>query len=837
MTEGKQNDEEIIFGGALDLGSKTKKTKEYIGIALKYCNTLEKSLITRLVGFKKTVRKTGLALIQVLRQTTDEFNDCIKKCKNLLGPLFPVKLQNLPLLHLHNMESLGVDGALITDKQMINMRILEYNPRCIVIWCGAHRCALVSKDVLDESRHEMVHTVCMKFFDLVNASPRFDDLFKKSQIHTQEASQFKANKPVALCDRPMHRWESTLKFYLKLEKVLLSVENFLAEIDEQGMAKDPKRTHIFPHHYIKRKITTDEFLITMAVDIDVLKILVNFTKMTEFIDHDVSLFLEQIDDVALDLKNMIKYPGAHFTEMSERLLTGDLKSWHTNEEHDEEFYRAWGRETIEAYISSWEDRFPDGMQEQLLMFRLFSMRDFRNNVGSDEEADNYGEDYEKEIAAVYCNPADFTAQYPEAEGETFSVPSLGSERDLHNQLLKFKRYIFRNCMGRNRETGQEWTTREVLLKVLSNEDPTISTWLDDPLRHILMIVLVTVTTSTDIERVFSVYTLYDNKLNQAAEPAHVEKMLTIMKESPNWSHFDGKAALVMWRKQKKIRRIQLPPIEAKCLQKANGKMWVKSIQMIQAKSKERRMKFLQRLQQSSEIQDELDHTETVETDEEEFENEDGPDEDGPDDDGPDDDGPDEDGPDDEMKPTEDVEEDTSETDNLSKLKDATEEAREESKVVDNQTRSRIAHTSIGDFFKPQREEQPNWKKHTQLLKHLHNTLQIGGENALTTCRIVLQDLKNDIIFINMSNQEYDQLSNCTEDRIGTSLIPTTNFPDTSKALKSSPNGNCFFNAISIMKLGNEDGAALLRIMTAAGMTSHSNLCKGFLELCRKINLL
>ena len=73
--------------------------------------------------------------------------------------------------------------------------------------------------------------------------------------------------------------------------------------------------------------------------------------------------------------------------------------------------------------------------------------------------------------------------------------------------------------------------------------------------------------------------------------------------------------------------------------------------------------------------------------------------------------------------------------------------------------------------------------------------------------------------------------------IGTSLIPTTDFPDTSKALKSSPNGNCFFNAISIMKLGNEDGAALLRIMTAAGMTSHSNLCKGFLELCRKINLL
>ena len=42
----------------------------------------------------------------------------------------------------------------------------------------------------------------------------------------------------------MQQWESTLKFYTTVEKLLPSVQNFLAEIDEQGLAKDTQQTYI-----------------------------------------------------------------------------------------------------------------------------------------------------------------------------------------------------------------------------------------------------------------------------------------------------------------------------------------------------------------------------------------------------------------------------------------------------------------------------------------------------------------------------------------------------------------------------------------------------------------
>ena len=104
------------------------------------------------------------------------------------------------------MESLGVDGALISKVKMINKRILEVNPRCIVHHCGNHRTALVSTDTLRNSeRHKLIHDISCKLYDLVNASPKFEDLFRKCQILTQECDQFKRKKPATLSDRPMHR--------------------------------------------------------------------------------------------------------------------------------------------------------------------------------------------------------------------------------------------------------------------------------------------------------------------------------------------------------------------------------------------------------------------------------------------------------------------------------------------------------------------------------------------------------------------------------------------------------------------------------------------------------
>ena len=79
----------------------------------------------------------------------------------------------------------------------------------------------------------------------------------------------------------MHWWESTLKFYTKLGKLLLSVENFLAEIDEQGLAKSTQQAFIYPAHFIKKNIIKEELLMTIATEIDVLEKFVHFTKQIE----------------------------------------------------------------------------------------------------------------------------------------------------------------------------------------------------------------------------------------------------------------------------------------------------------------------------------------------------------------------------------------------------------------------------------------------------------------------------------------------------------------------------------------------------------------------------
>ena len=77
------------------------------------------------------------------------------------------------------MECLGVDGALISEVKMINKRVLEFNPRCQVHWCRRYHTALVSNDALKQSEvHMMIHTVCVKLHDLINAIPKFEDLFK-----------------------------------------------------------------------------------------------------------------------------------------------------------------------------------------------------------------------------------------------------------------------------------------------------------------------------------------------------------------------------------------------------------------------------------------------------------------------------------------------------------------------------------------------------------------------------------------------------------------------------------------------------------------------------------
>ena len=143
MTGGLKIGEDIVFGGQMDLGSRVKKCNEYEGVGVKYPVIRDASLITRVIAFKKCVFKDGRNLMLTLTDTIDTFNDEIKKLRAQRRHLFLVVLLVLPDLSLQNIESSGVDGVLISKMKMINKRIQEVNPRCIVHHCGNHRTALL----------------------------------------------------------------------------------------------------------------------------------------------------------------------------------------------------------------------------------------------------------------------------------------------------------------------------------------------------------------------------------------------------------------------------------------------------------------------------------------------------------------------------------------------------------------------------------------------------------------------------------------------------------------------------------------------------------------------
>ena len=104
-----------------------------------------------------------------------------------------------------------------------------------------------------------------------------------------------------------------------MKKLFLSAENLLAKID-QGLAKDSQRNEIYATHNIKKNIAKEEFLIDLATEIDLLEILVHFTRQTEFNDLDTSTYLEEIDDVRRDVNALLRKPGKHFRKIKEELF-------------------------------------------------------------------------------------------------------------------------------------------------------------------------------------------------------------------------------------------------------------------------------------------------------------------------------------------------------------------------------------------------------------------------------------------------------------------------------------------------------------------------------------
>lgn len=99
------------------------------------------------------------------------------------------------------------------------------------------------------------------------------------------------------------------------------------------------------------------------------------------------------------------------------------------------------------------------------------------------------------------------------------------------------------------------------------------------------------TVSKDIERLMSVFVLYDSKLNQASKATHVQQIFATQKESPPWELFDANSTLTVWRKQG-THKISLPPIQFSSLLVTNeGNNWLKPHRFLKEGHEKRKKGF------------------------------------------------------------------------------------------------------------------------------------------------------------------------------------------------------------------------------------------------------
>ena len=73
MCAGLKSGAVIVFSGMIDNGSKTKKTKDYAGVGVKF--STPSGSTSRVIRFKRWKRKDGATLRQVLLDCYLEFND------------------------------------------------------------------------------------------------------------------------------------------------------------------------------------------------------------------------------------------------------------------------------------------------------------------------------------------------------------------------------------------------------------------------------------------------------------------------------------------------------------------------------------------------------------------------------------------------------------------------------------------------------------------------------------------------------------------------------------------------------------------------------------------
>ena len=147
--------------------------------------------------------------------------------------------------------------------------------------------------------------------------------------------------------------------------------------------------------------------------------------------------------------------------MATKLVSGSLKDWLDKENQSEESFLDMYHESIEMYKNHWSSGFDD-CESQLEMFLFFSMHQFRKEATDITSANNFGLEYQDLLLKYFCKEVEFTTEYVEAKGKTFIADPIGSNDNIIQQFNQYKRYIFRNYMGKNQDSWEYWITKQIM---------------------------------------------------------------------------------------------------------------------------------------------------------------------------------------------------------------------------------------------------------------------------------------------------------------------------------------------------------------------------------------
>ena len=478
------------FGAMLDCGSAVAHFREYCGFDIKV-ESKEGFMVTRVLGFPATDKKTGFKLIEVFEDLVKDFN----KKTGILEDIFEIAgvkaglppkdvdigngFLRRPMLTMKGVDGLGVDGALLSKNLQINQRIKYHNPHCTSIWCACHSGQLsvtrlhaeagkesqpLSERQLDmmnldgQSLSTWIDQGCeytKKIHDIITASCQVDKIFKDSQDSTGEAKQFKNDKAVQVGGRPMHRWESDYHACVRISKIQQSIMVTMESMISKGLCSDPQRTIMYSMRNVLKVIKDAEFWANVKWREDVLSALVKYIINMEYSEADPESLAYNRDQCLRDLEILVTDPLDPGSRAFKQYMTrfkvgGELESWkHSGEEYNSQRISRLYYQATNKMIEKFQATFPQETCKLLEMFSWLSLSIMRRKVKTVTDLKDFKKDNIEDTIDFFCKEKTFIPTFSLTDPlKTHGAPAVKappmviSEDDLVVGIEQLMRYLF-----------------------------------------------------------------------------------------------------------------------------------------------------------------------------------------------------------------------------------------------------------------------------------------------------------------------------------------------------------------------------------------------------------